>query len=193
MNEWEKELIERLRKVFAADTQQQIADKINTTQGNVSKILNGKQSLTLENIYLISKAYGVSVDWLLGVNRPMNNESVIECSSYSKITNSLLEVIHKGGDYTEEKLVKAIITINDPILTKLLKKGVALSNADKKYYVAWKENDLPRSDETELLYSSIITDDFNLLYLVELFQWQELWTLIQLVLNSLLCIKMHHI
>ncbi len=167
MNEWEQELKNKLRKVFGTDTQQQIADKISTSQSNISKILNGDSTPTLENIYLISKEYGVSVDWLLGLNNKNNNENLMDNSSYSEITNSLLEIIHKGGIYKEETVSKTNITIDDPILIYLLRKGVNLSKADNKYLNVWKKNDLSLFDDTELLYSSTLTKDLNFLFLVD--------------------------
>lgn len=166
MNEWEKELIERLHKVFASDTQKQTADKINTTQGNVSKILNGKQSLTLENIYLISKAYGVSVDWLLGANRPKLNNSD-ENFSYSNMTKALIELINKGAKITEEKSYKFSITIDDPILHFLLKKGMTLCQTDEESFTNWNDNKLSLFDDKEVLYSSIFDYENNLWVLAQ--------------------------
>lgn len=37
------------------------------TQGNLNKIKNGRQALTVDNLRLISETYHVSADWILGL------------------------------------------------------------------------------------------------------------------------------
>ena len=67
-----KEILKnRLTETFAEDTQEVTARKLNTTQGNVSKWVNGQQVPTADMLRDISKAYKVSVDWLLGISDPL--------------------------------------------------------------------------------------------------------------------------
>ena len=77
-----KELLKaRLAETFENDTQEVVARKLMTTQGNVSKWLNG-QIPTTDNLLSISKAYKVSVDWLLGIS----DEKEIDGGVLEKLT-----------------------------------------------------------------------------------------------------------
>ena len=70
---------ERLTKTFAGETQEVTARRLNTTQGNVSKWKSGSQVPTPDMLLTISKAYKVSVDWLMGVsNEPEIDGLVLE-------------------------------------------------------------------------------------------------------------------
>ena len=50
----------RLRETFGGDSQETVAQKLNMTQGNVSKILSGSQTPALDTIYQIAEVYEVS-------------------------------------------------------------------------------------------------------------------------------------
>ena len=58
---------ERLSELFKSESQEAVGKKLNMTQGNVSKLLTGKQQPTVETIFQIAKEYKVSTDWLLGL------------------------------------------------------------------------------------------------------------------------------
>lgn len=58
----------RLSELFEKETQDITASRLQTTQGNVSKWLNGTQLITTDNLYRISKVYNVSIDWILGIS-----------------------------------------------------------------------------------------------------------------------------
>ena len=81
-----KELLKaRLAETFENDTQEVVARKLMTTQGNVSKWLNG-QIPTTDNLLSISKAYKVSVDWLLGISDEKEIDGVVlEKLTYEQI------------------------------------------------------------------------------------------------------------
>lgn len=57
----------RLCELFKNESQEAVGKKLNMTQGNVSKLLTGKQQPTVETIFQIAKEYNVSTDWLLGL------------------------------------------------------------------------------------------------------------------------------
>lgn len=61
-------LKDRLSETFGGETQEVTARKLNVTQGNVSKWVNGQQTPTVDTLRDISIIYQVSVDWLLGVS-----------------------------------------------------------------------------------------------------------------------------
>ena len=77
---------ERLTKTFAGETQEVTARRLSTTQGNVSKWKSGSQVPTPDMLLTISKAYKVSVDWLMGVsNEPEIDGLVLEKLTYEQI------------------------------------------------------------------------------------------------------------
>ena len=65
MADLNKTISGRLAKAFGNDTQDVIARKLGMTQGNVSKLVNGEQMPTVDTLVEVSKAYNVSVDWLV--------------------------------------------------------------------------------------------------------------------------------
>ena len=95
-----KELLKaRLAETFENDTQEVVARKLMTTQGNVSKWLNG-QIPTTDNLLSISKAYKVSVDWLLGISDEKEIDGVVlEKLTYEQIAEEL-----KGLDIDADTL-----------------------------------------------------------------------------------------
>lgn len=58
----------RLKEIFGTETQNQTADKLNTSQSNVNKWVNGTGFPTAETLFFIAKVYKVSIDWLLGLS-----------------------------------------------------------------------------------------------------------------------------
>ena len=78
-----KEILKkRLKEAFGDETEDAVAVKIFTTQGNVSKWLNGKGTPSISSLKEISRAYKVSVDWLLGIS----NEKEIDGIAIEKLT-----------------------------------------------------------------------------------------------------------
>lgn len=67
MSDLSESMKDRLSEVFQNDTQEIVERKLNTTQGNVSKWMRGTQIPTTDMLYEISKAYDVSVDWIMGI------------------------------------------------------------------------------------------------------------------------------
>ncbi len=81
---------DRLSDVFKNDTQETVARKLNTSQGNVSKWVNGQQIPTTDMLYEISKAYDVSVDWILGRSESKEIDGlVIEKLTYEQTARVL--------------------------------------------------------------------------------------------------------
>ena len=58
----------RLAELFEKETQELTAGRLQSTQSNISKWLNGTQLITTDNLYRIAKTYNVSIDWLLGIS-----------------------------------------------------------------------------------------------------------------------------
>lgn len=58
-------------------TQEEIAGKVNTSRQNVGNWLNGKSKPDIYALAEISKGYGVSVDWLLGLTDVKTNDTTL--------------------------------------------------------------------------------------------------------------------
>lgn len=58
----------RLKEAFGEDVQKTVAAKLHMSQSTISKMLSGVQLPTAEVLENVSKSYGVSVDWLLGLS-----------------------------------------------------------------------------------------------------------------------------
>ncbi len=58
--------LKRARK-SAKMTQQQVADKLNTSRSNITKYELGSLEPNIETIGLIAELYNVSTDWLFGI------------------------------------------------------------------------------------------------------------------------------
>lgn len=83
MTEKEKTVIgQRLTELFDGETQSVTANHLHTTQSNISKWVNGQSVPPTEIIYVISKKYHVSVDWILGISDRKN----VDCILYEKLT-----------------------------------------------------------------------------------------------------------
>ena len=88
----------RLSETFKGDTQDVVARKLNTSQGNVSKWVSGQQVPTTENLLLISEAYGVSIDWLLGISDEKEIDGVaLDKLSYEQVARVIDRLFELGS------------------------------------------------------------------------------------------------
>lgn len=156
---------ERLSETFKNDTQEVVAGKILTTQGNVSKMVNGTQIPTTETLIEISKAYKVSVDWLLGISedREIYGVSLDELTyeQLAKILDRLIdnntleipdlnETLKTHGlfeDYFEDEENECVdpvidsdyLKINDRLMSYLMRRRIKLLDIDLEMLADWKE------------------------------------------------------
>ena len=87
----------RLSETFHGDTQEVIAKKLNTTQGNVSKWVNGQQIPTPEMLHDISKIYKVSVDWLLGISDEREIDGIaLEKLTYEQVARIITDALRQS-------------------------------------------------------------------------------------------------
>lgn len=63
-------MIDRLNVLFEGLTQEEVAKKIGVTRQAVRKLLKGETQPSAGVIISICKSFGVSADWLLGIQRP---------------------------------------------------------------------------------------------------------------------------
>lgn len=66
----------RLRELFGSEKQNEIAEKLFTSQSNVSKWKRGKGFPGANTLQFIAERYGVSIDWLLGLSNEKEIHSV---------------------------------------------------------------------------------------------------------------------
>lgn len=159
---------ERLSKTFRGDTQEVTARKLNTTQGNVSKWINGSQIPTPDMLLEISKAYKVSVDWILGISeQPEIDGVVVEKLTYEQIAmvldrlienntieipnlvaaaadNGLCSAFEDDTDEGEEPIPKQAvhdpdyIKIKDRLLSYIMRRRQKLAAVDLEMLDTWK-------------------------------------------------------
>ena len=148
--------VERFKEISDNETQAAIAKRLNSSQPTISKMLNGTPP-SESTLIAISKSYGVSIDWLLGI-------SSVKEPAYSKSndTYSYFEII-KLFDYL---LASDFITITldsddlyldgvgDETLKELLEQRIHLNSLDETTRKAWLNqikthysNCYPKKDE----------------------------------------------
>jgi len=166
MADLNKTISGRLAKAFGNDTQDVIARKLGMTQGNVSKLVNGEQMPTVDTLVEVSKAYNVSVDWLVGVSDcPEIDGLVIEKLTYAQVAlvidrliekctveiPDLVEVAEVNGIYIQDEVEEGddppermqpivdsdYIKIKDRLLSYLLRRRMKLSEIDEEMHDVW--------------------------------------------------------
>lgn len=123
----------RLSEIFKGDTQDVVARKLNTTQGNVSKWISGQQVPTTENLLLISEAYNVSIDWLLGRSGEKEIDGVVlDKLSYEQVARIIDRLFDLGS-------------IEMPDLNELIDEDAVLNfDSDDEDYDFGDEDELPK-------------------------------------------------
>ena len=168
MAELNKLIASRLSEAFGNDTQELTARKLNMTQGNVSKLVNGEQMPTVDTLVEVSKAYNVSVDWIVGISDcPEIDGLVIEKLTYGQVAlvmdrllnNSTVEipdlvsVAEENGIYLQEDeesqdeppeqlqpiIDSDYIKVKDRVLSYLLRRRLKLSEIDAEMHDVWLE------------------------------------------------------
>ena len=187
MAELNKIISERLATAFGNDTQDVTARKLSMTQGNVSKLVNGEQMPTVDTLVEVSKAYNVSVDWLVGVSDcPEIDGLVIEKLTYKQIALVIDKLIEnctveipdlvveaeangiyipeepEEGEDPPEKMQPIIdsdhIKIRDRILSYLLRRRMKLTEIDAEMHDVWIEK-LANFQELRLLTYSLLMQE----------------------------------
>lgn len=164
MAELNEILQERLTMTFSGETQEVTANRLNTTQGNVSKWKSGQQVPTTDMLYVISKTYKVSVDWLLGISdEPEIDGLVLEKLTYEQaakvldrlIKNNTIEIpnlvevadekgLHTYVDMKTGDIEDACpiydsdhIKIKDRLLAYIMRRRQLLSNPELNMLDVW--------------------------------------------------------
>lgn len=79
MNYFDETLfLKRANELFGQSSQKEICSKTGLGQSTISNIQNNKpKNSSIDTIYAISRAYGVNVDWLVGVSPVREIETVV--------------------------------------------------------------------------------------------------------------------
>ena len=149
-------LRKRLREAFGGDSQETVGKKLNMTQGNVSKLLSGSQQPTIETIYHISKAYGVSADWLMGLSEKKKVTRRFGEETYASAVEAVMGLCLKGGTAEFNERGRTVtIKYDDDLFCSLLKKSYTLSKTDWDLYRNWMELKLSLFEDKPLLWHDI--------------------------------------
>lgn len=148
----------RLKETFGADTQRVVAEKLHTTQGNVSKWLSSPQQPELDTLYHISETYKVSIDWLLGLSEQKRIVKSSSKTTYALLVEALCDLrLHQGVEIEDNPHLKGHLFIEtmDPLLGALLDKGFKLISTDYDIYREWVETRLSLFEDAGLIWNSI--------------------------------------
>lgn len=164
----------RLKELFKNESQYDTAEKLNMSQGNLNKIINGKQLPQADTLDLISKKYHVSVDWILGIKDSQEIDSVnTDNLDYAQIIMILDKLITMNTISLEnEKASDASdhYKIEDPTISYLLRLRMKLLGVDDTLYEDWKEKHLAAykqaglcecDEEMKNFYGSLQTSKFK--------------------------------
>ena len=150
----------RLKATFGSDSQKTTANKLNMTQGNVSKLLSGLQQPTVDTLYRINEVYGVSIDWLMGISDRKNVTKIESELSYSLATEIVTELVRNGLISLNKKNNLLSLGIHDPILKKLLEKSNTISKVDEDLYRDWKNAKLSLFNDKPILCSMAFRENY---------------------------------
>lgn len=180
MKQLDKKLLaERLNQAFGKDIQDVVARKLNTTQGNVSKWRSGQQVPTTDFLYSISRAYSVSIDWLLGLSDEKDIDGIaLENLTYEQIarvidyliTNGNIivpdlqvikrEAIEEAGydppeedddDGMQEEFDPDYLLLKDRVLSSMFRRRAKIYQIGEDYVSFWKDNTLLKYKGAKLL------------------------------------------
>lgn len=152
---------ERLREVFRNNSQKDVGEKLNMTQGNVSKLLTGKQQPTIDTIFQIAEAYDVSADWLLGLTE--EKKVAKQDMSYGDILKMFTALGERGAlwpipcnmisaDGTDLELPMIIqIGINDEILQSILYEWKKVAQNPEDIYRMWLNKRIKEYSEIDYI------------------------------------------
>lgn len=168
---------ERLGELFKNESQEAVGKKLNMPQGNVSKLLAGKQQPTVETIFQIAKEYNVSTDWLLGLTA--KKKIAKQVMSYGNILKMFSILGEKGAlwpfpstMHTVDGIDKELpmvtnVGIGDEILQSILYEWKTMLPSQEDIYQMWLDKRL--KEYSEIDYISWDEDVKNFFY-----EWRPL-------------------
>ncbi len=179
---YDKDLsVERLNEIFGNESQIVTANRLHTSQSNVSKWKNGDAKPTTDNLLFISAIYDVSIDWILGLSDNRRTTDIdIEALTYEQVIKVLDRLLEYDSliipnlfdigdsqpiedstdeeDYEEDEghskpelYDSDYMKCNDRLLSFLLRKRIKCLGIDDDVYAMWAEKNHHVFNETEVV------------------------------------------
>lgn len=143
--------LERIKELKGNDSQEVFAQKIHTTQSNISKLFKGTTLPSASTLIELANTYHVSVDWLLGLSD--EKEAVSQVQSHNLTAQTItyadamavLEVLYQKGSidvgydnngYNSEP-DPSTIYVRDKVLAYFLDNRFRYSGGSKNIYDIW--------------------------------------------------------
>lgn len=156
--------LERIKELKGNDSQEVFAQKIHTTQSNISKMLKGMTPPSAATLTELANTYHVSVDWLLGLSNKKERETVqshsltAETITYADAM-AVLEVLYQKGaievgydnnGYNSEP-DPSTIDVRDKVLAYFLDNRFRYSGGSQNIYDIWLKQAMAIYDKFLLL------------------------------------------
>ena len=144
--------IKRIKELKGSDSQEVFAQKINMTQSNVSKMLGGMPP-SASTLIAISRAYDVSVDWLLGLSdrKSRKNFPDLDNITYADSLAVFDRLIENNSLVTKVMNEPSTFRSIDGVLSYLLKSRLTVENVDIETRRYWYKTMAEQFSEYKLV------------------------------------------
>ena len=144
--------IERIKELKGSDSQEIFAQKINMTQSNVSKLLGGTPP-SASTLIAISRAYDVSVDWLLGLSdrKSRKNFPDLDNITYADALAVFDRLIENDSLFTNVMSDPSMFRSIDSVLNYLLESRLTVDNVDVETRRYWYKTTAEQFSDYKLL------------------------------------------
>lgn len=175
-NKTEKNItLERIKELKGNDSQEVFAQKIHTTQSNISKMLKGMTPPSAATLTELATTYHVSVDWLLGLSdekeigsKVQSHKLTAETVTYADAM-AVLEVLYQKGSVNigyynngyDSEPDPSTIYVKDKVLAYFLDNRFRYSGGSQNIYDIWLKQAMEIYDKYLLLQW---TDSVNTIY-----------------------------
>lgn len=87
---YKENFVDNVRKArkSANLTQEEVAEKLNTSRSNITKYELGTLEPNIETIGMLAELYGVSTDWLFGILKTSNIDYINKSNNKYSITQN---------------------------------------------------------------------------------------------------------
>lgn len=167
--------LERMKELKGNDSQEVFAQRIHTTQSNISKMFKGMAPPSAATLTELAKAYHVSVDWLLGLSDEKESEKKVQSHNLTAETvtyadaMAVLEVLYQKGSIEvgydnngfNSEPDPSTIYVKDKVIAYFLDNRFRYSGGSQNIYDIWMKQAMEIYDKYLLLHW---TDSINAVY-----------------------------
>lgn len=167
--------LERIKELKGNDSQEVFAQRIHTTQSNISKMLKGVAPPSAATLTELAKAYHVSVDWLLGLSDEKESEKKVQSHNLTAETvtyadaMAVLEVLYQKGSIEagynnngfNSEPDPSTIYVKDKVIAYFLDNRFRYNGGSQNIYDIWMKQAMEIYDKHLLLQW---TDSINTIY-----------------------------